>query len=261
MRIWGTESPWERETERDLGDKGGEVEMAKRQLEDWQRQAMLTEYQACQNDNSSTAQNYWLLSGIFIGLSTALLGALLYGILTNFQVVTTLIEKDAHTLRTIVAVIGASIIIILTFLYFWVKRIHYLADRNFARMREIELELGMWKSWRIHIPDRWNDIRGRKIKCKRRKSKTSCLFPNITKMRKKLCEMRKRLLTKAQEGISEEYVELLNQKHKELFKICYRCKRQHWYEKPSRQLHYKVILFTLIVVWGVFIAKALYIID
>ena len=89
--------------------------MANEQLKDWQRQAMLNEYQACQNDNNSTAQNYWLLSGIFIGLSTALLGALLYGILVNFQVDTTLIAKDAYTLRTIVSVIGAGIIIILAF--------------------------------------------------------------------------------------------------------------------------------------------------
>ena len=51
------------------------------------------------------------------------------------------------------------LIAILCFLRRWLKRVAFLQQINFERMRDIERELGMWKSWRVHGVDHWTGNR------------------------------------------------------------------------------------------------------
>ena len=46
-------------------------------------QALLAEYRSCQQDNSSSGTTYWAISGIFISINSAILGSLLYTIISN----------------------------------------------------------------------------------------------------------------------------------------------------------------------------------
>jgi len=119
-----------------------------------EEQAWLVEYQVCQQDANSTSSNYWTLAGIFIGVSSVLLAGIIYGVLANDNG----FNAIDCTLRTLVTIFGVAIITILVFLWFWLKRVNYLTDRNYERMREIELDLGMWKSWRVHSIDTWKDL-------------------------------------------------------------------------------------------------------
>jgi hypothetical protein len=200
---------------------------------------LLKEYEVCEQDISSTSINYWTLAGIFIGISSALLGGLLYGILTNIQVITTISTSDALTLRIIISVLSGAIITILVFLYFWLKRVNYLADRNYERMREIELELGMWKSWRIHSIDRWNELG----------IKRSDTLDN-----KKIDEIWDEIREKLRKGLPKKYFVKLEQRKKELVQFC-NCCPQKWYEQMTRKLHCPTILFILIGLWAIAIAS------
>ena len=221
-------------------------------IPNWQRQAWLTEYQVCQHDNSSSSLGYWTLAGIFIGISSVLLAGLVYGMLANIQELTIIGAKYASTLRIIICGLGAGMIIILIFLCFWSKRENYLADRNYERMREIELQLGMWKSWKICVLDLWN-----KKRCKLCFKKTENLSDDdINEIWQKTLEEEK--LTK---GLSEESLGLLADRQEELFEICYRCEPQRWYESPSRYLHFPMIFCILIGLWAFFIGMALCIIS
>ena len=92
-------------------------------------------------------------------------------------------------------------------------------------MREIELELGMWKSLIIHLLDRWNKAR-RKLGFK---NINKISDDNIDKIWQKTLEDDELL-----KGLSEESLGLFADNQEELFEICYRCKEQHGYEKPSR---------------------------
>ena len=113
-----------------------------------EREAWLTEYQACQQYNSERSTSYWTLTGIFIGFSSVLLGALIYAFSSN---------KHSCLLGIITMVISTAVLVILYFLKRWLKRISFLQQINFERMRDIERDLGMWASWRIHGVDHWGD--------------------------------------------------------------------------------------------------------
>lgn len=122
-------------------------------------QALLTEYQACQQYNSSSSQSYWTLTGIFIGFSSVLLGSLLYGFTHN---------KERLILGIVTCVISVAVLLILYFLNGWLKRVSFLQQMNFYRMRDIERALGMWASWRVHGVDNWKDkdFDTKKIPCR-----------------------------------------------------------------------------------------------
>ena len=198
-------------------------------------QIQLVEYQVCQQSQNSTTQSYWTLSGIFIGISSILLGGLIFGILSNNLSINTPI--NITTLRLIITVLGAGIIIILLFLWLWLKRVNYLTDRGYERMREIELDLGMWKSLRVTAIDEWNK--------QHLKS-----FENLPD--KKIDELWNKIKGKLEEGISEEHKKKLAPVKKELVNWCNACNRhspQHWYSRPSRTLHYNVLLGILIFLW------------
>ena len=113
-------------------------------------------------------------------------------------------------------------------------------DRNYERMREIELRLGMCKSLRVLVLDKWNKMR-RKLGFKTLDEQSD---ENINDIWQKTLEEEE--LAK---GLSEESLVLLADRQEELFEICYRCELQRWYEKPSRLLHFPVILYILIALW------------
>ncbi len=52
-------------------------------ITDEQRKILLIEYQVCEQDNDGNFQGYWTLAGIFIGVSSALLAGLIYGVMAN----------------------------------------------------------------------------------------------------------------------------------------------------------------------------------
>ncbi len=134
-------------------------------LQDWERQALLTEYQTCQQENSAESSSYWTLTSIFIGFSSALLGGLVYGVLSNKFLLQAILSKDADQLQNneillfgiITCLISIAVLFILYFLKRWLKRVSFLQQINFYRMRDIERDLGMWASWRIHGVDHWRD--------------------------------------------------------------------------------------------------------
>ena len=210
--------------------------MTNAQLEDWQRQALLTEYQACQHESDSNSLSYWTMAGIFIGFSAVLLGAILYVITANTRI-------DAFILRTIVSAVGLGMILILLLLWFWLKRTLYLMDINYKRMREIELDLKiMWKGWRVNAIDRFNALHLNK--CEILHDKQIDNIWNKLRQDKKFVK-----------GLSEDYLKKLDQRKKELVQFCSLYPKQHCYERPSRHLHYPAILSILIGLW-LFLALA-----
>jgi hypothetical protein len=84
--------------------------MADEQLEDWQRQALLIEYQVCQEDNSANFQGFWTLAAIFIGLSSAFLAGLIYAVIANESVFSIILYhndlKKTLTIGIIALIIG-----------------------------------------------------------------------------------------------------------------------------------------------------------
>jgi len=138
-----------------------------RQIEDWQGQALLTEYQACQNDVNSESANYWSMARIFYGISTALLVALIFWVVANPEVFTTFVavlskgryatlkgESSLLSIKLLNLIILLASVVTISISHFlrgWLNRVSFLQQINFRRMRDIELELGMWKSWRFTL--------------------------------------------------------------------------------------------------------------
>ena len=114
-------------------------------------QALLTEYQACQHANDSSSASYWTISGIFIGASSALLGVLVYAITSDY------FSTQNHVSLVLASTAGIFVIIILCLLRLWARRVSFLQQLNFERMREIESKLGIRKNWRVHGIDNWNE--------------------------------------------------------------------------------------------------------
>ena len=123
---------------------------------------LLREYETCQEDSRAEASSYWTIFGIFISINTAIIGGLAYGLFnTNF--INAILNKEnipnIIVKLTILTILFMGIILITKFLESWLDRVNYLIQNNNRRMREIEIELGMWKNLRIHILDKWNRIR------------------------------------------------------------------------------------------------------
>lgn len=209
-------------------------------------QALLREYEACQHDSSSTSVSFWTLASIFIGISSALLAGLLYGLIANNNLFPVLLKvlfgESAQsselrlilTLSLIVIILSISIFIILYKLWGWLRRARFLQQTNFKRMREIELELGMWKSWRIHTIDEWQRIKDDK--------------PFEKKLDK--------LVNILKENLNIKYSDLLSKRERALAEVV-KSVRQSEYEIPTSRGHFKWILGTLFVLWGLFLILAL----
>lgn len=127
--------------------------------------AELSEYAACQQEVDSNSQCYWTIAAIFIGVSSALLAGFIYGILSNNDLLTLFVnattvhaDKQIWLLRIISVVLGTANIVILCALRRWLKRTNYINDRYFDRMRDIEKNKNMFKSWIIYGIDKYNDL-------------------------------------------------------------------------------------------------------
>jgi hypothetical protein len=114
-------------------------------------QILLTEYQTCQSDVMSLKAHYWITVGIFVGINTALLAMVASSIVS--------VEKELWGvfISHLVLGLGISVILLLAFLWFWLCRTNLFIRINYARMREIEYELGMQKNLLIHWIEHLND--------------------------------------------------------------------------------------------------------
>jgi len=128
-------------------------------------ETMRTEYLACQQAIGSSALSYWTLSGIFTAFSTVLLGALIYAIFANPELLkdfansaTLPAPRHIWMLRIITLILAIATIAILCLLRYWLKRVNFLADLQYDRMRTIEKELKMCNSLIINAIDRWESL-------------------------------------------------------------------------------------------------------
>lgn len=196
---------------------------------------LLTEYQVCQQAINGNIQSYWTLSGIFIGISSVLLGGLIYSLLSNQLNINT--QIDINTIRTITTLMGIGVIIILIILRLWLARVNYLTDRSYERMREIEIDLGMWKNWRIKAIDTWNKQKFQYF--------DSLSSKNIDELWKKLRkELYKGISIKSRIKLDEVKSELIN-----WCNMCNRDSRYRWFTGPSRVFHYNSVLIILSLLW------------
>ena len=207
-------------------------------------QALLTEYQVCEQDNEANSQSYWTLAAIFIGLSTALLGGLLYAVITNDTLLNLLINMNETVTIRIVSIIalilGISMIIILQKLRGWLSRIQFNQRINQERMREIELELGMKMEWRKLAVNKWNEI----SRCKRNK---------IDNPRKRWSILRKKL----KDEINPKYHTQLKELKEHLLYLVSN-KSNRYYETRSSKKHFPWIIQTLMFLWVLIVTSALF---
>ena len=94
---------------------------------------LLKEYEVCQQDSSSMVSAHWTVVGIFIGINTALLGAVAY--LLN--------GAPANHVRWIVVALGLFSLGVFASLWRWLNRVNSLVRANEQTMRWIETCLGM----------------------------------------------------------------------------------------------------------------------
>ncbi|UCG09997.1 MAG: hypothetical protein JSW30_04505 [Dehalococcoidia bacterium] len=113
----------------------------------WNYQALLTEYQVCQQHNNSRGSQYWITVGIFLGINTAFLVAV-----ANVMSKAPVPEYS----KWFVFGIGVAIVLIIICLFRWLNRVNWYIRIDHARMREIEETLGMLKNRTIHWVDHPN---------------------------------------------------------------------------------------------------------
>jgi hypothetical protein len=125
-------------------------------------QALLIEYRACQHENNAIETSYWTMASIFIGISSALLIGLIYSVFANQELLQVLLKQlsgerlEIHFFQTLILVVGMLIVLLLSVIRLWLRRVNFLQQINSERMRDIERQLGIWKSWRVHGVDHWN---------------------------------------------------------------------------------------------------------
>jgi len=121
-------------------------------------QALLTEYEVCQSQSDTLGLQYWTLAGIFIGFTSALLGGLIYGIVSNKDLLNLILypkqnSRELLLIGLILWLISAAVLVILYFLKGWLKRINHIIRINYYRMRDIEIIFGMKKVWLANTID------------------------------------------------------------------------------------------------------------
>jgi hypothetical protein len=126
---------------------------------EWQRQAWLSEYQACQSHHDSISTEFWAVTAIIMSLSTALLGGIIFAILSK-KTFNNIVDIEL-TMKFLICAVGLGMIFILIITMFWLKRLQFLQRVFQKRMREIEEQLGMRKNWLTH----GLDITNLKTKC------------------------------------------------------------------------------------------------
>ena len=186
-----------------------------------EEQAWLVEYQALQNDNSSSSLSYWTLAGIFIGFTSAILGGLIYGVLSNCQLLKIILgieysetNREFLMLGIISWVLSMVVLIILYFLKGWLKRNNFLSQLNYKRMRQIEIKLNMRKAHIVRAIDDWAK------------------------------------LTQEKESEIKDYLKEFYQTHKEQI--------ERDYILPSGIWHHRWIFGALFFLWGLLFVASIY---
>lgn len=109
---------------------------------------LLKEYEILQNDANAIGSRFWTFTGIILGFSTAVLTGLGYLFISNYSAM----EIEQRIMASIfVLILSACIIAMLVMLNGWKKHTNSVAEFNYIRARDIELELGMWKNLRFAI--------------------------------------------------------------------------------------------------------------
>ncbi len=189
-----------------------------------EEQAWLVEYQVCQQSQNSSTQSYWALSGIFIGFTSALLGGLILGILSNPHLTQVLFGKEISVIQNneflivglIAWVLSMAVLVILYLLKGWLKRVNFLTYIQYQRMREIEFHLGMLKSFIVQGVDSPADLEN---------------------------ELRKL------NELDEEKARVIRNKL-ESYYCRWKSSYQNKYEPPSSMYHHKWIFLTLMSLWA-----------
>ena len=115
------------------------------------QEILLKEYEVCQHDSSAMISAHWTVTGIFMGISTAVLGWILYSVISK--------SSSLESVKGLVLVFGVVIIILLILLLLWMKRVDFLVQINNQRMRIIETQLGMSKNRIVDVLDNhWKDM-------------------------------------------------------------------------------------------------------
>lgn len=126
----------------------------------------LAEYQVCQQSVNHHGITYWNMTSIFIAFSSVLLSAIIFGLISNNALFYNLIHetissasKEVVVFRVLVTIIGLIILGIYLTLWRWLKRVRYLQQTSYRRMREIEIDSGMYIGLAITGFDkRWSEL-------------------------------------------------------------------------------------------------------
>ena len=214
-----------------------------------EEKAWLVEYQGCQQLIKQHQTQYWVIFGIFFGISTAAIswllssmtndtGASINNSLTimgyNINLNVSILGQAITSNKYIITCLGISSIVIIWIFKLWLKRVAYTESLNYLRMREIELELDMWQGWRIHILDTWYEF----------KKTTGCSLNEVSGERWVIFR------NKLQEGLSSsKYCDKLDDKKDIIIEIIRSSKEQRCFEGSFHKLHYHVLTNTIISLW------------
>ena len=110
------------------------------------QQILLKEYETCQSEIESIGSRYWTIFSVFLPINAGLLGWLLNSIISRSSGF-----PFGTDVRLLALVLGVGMILIIVFLWCYFNRVNFIISISYYRMRQIEIELGMWKNWFVHI--------------------------------------------------------------------------------------------------------------
>jgi hypothetical protein len=108
------------------------------------QEILLKEYEVCQQHINTLGTQNWQSAGIFLA-ADALITGFVFGLKPH----------DEWSFAAVLA-IGLAFIFIFLFWKLWLKRQKFVQLSLYVRMRDIEVELGMWKNWYAFLPDEFD---------------------------------------------------------------------------------------------------------
>jgi hypothetical protein len=220
-----------------------------------ERQALLVEYQVCEEDNAANFQGFWTLAAIFLGLSSAFLAGFIYAVIANESLFSILLCRNDPSktllIGIIAIIIGVANVVILKKLKGWRKRIAFNQGEINRRMREIELQLGMMqRGWRIYAIDRWyND---KNLRDKKYTGVSEDVWKNLKpELQKDIIDSK--TADRLDALLKDDLVRLIQRYFPKG-----RARDRDKYETWSSGKHFPCILYTLMSLWVVVIAAAVF---
>lgn len=205
-------------------------------------EALLVEYQVCQEDNSAIFQGFWTLAAIFIGLSSVFFAGLIYAVIANESLLSILLchnePRKTVVIGVIALIIGIANVVILKKLKGWHKRIMLNQRVNLKRMLEIEFQLGMQRGWQHRAIDEWYKKCGGKKPTEDSEEVWKELKPLLEK------EIDPRKSAGNLDTLKDDLVNLIQRYFPKGHD-----KDRDKYELPSSEKHFPCILYTMILLW------------